>query len=280
MVRAPTLGDMLIIDAANSVPLTTSVRKSVASPPLWDQLPGCAAHWLQQCHFKPTAPEKNHCAVHIPLDFAAKASIAVGVDGLLLGRAPPGLQRRLVVVQAPRQARCVGENEAMARQTSKQEKSKAEAKVDAGDTSAPLAKREREPQRRTPRVRSRSAARSDRARGAAPKAHLNGSEMVHDKPEQARSRSKLIADRADLTTNGVSGGEPPASTKRAQLIGMLERPGGASVAEIGQRLGWLRHTVRAAITGLRKAGREVTRSKDANDRSVYRLITVKTAGER
>jgi DNA-binding MarR family transcriptional regulator len=73
---------------------------------------------------------------------------------------------------------------------------------------------------------------------------------------------------------------PPASTKRAQLIGLLERAEGASVAEIGQRLGWLPHTVRAAITGLRKAGREVTRSKDANDRSVYRLVTVETAGER
>jgi hypothetical protein len=30
------------------------------------------------------------------------------------------------------------------------------------------------------------------------------------------------------------------------LIGILERSEGASVAEIGQRLGWLPHTVRAA----------------------------------
>ena len=74
--------------------------------------------------------------------------------------------------------------------------------------------------------------------------------------------------------------QPPASTKRAQLISMLERPEGASVAEIGQRFGWLPHTVRAAITGLRNAGREVTRSKDADDQSVYRLAPVKSAGER
>ena len=79
----------------------------------------------------------------------------------------------------------------------------------------------------------------------------------------------------------MTGGEaPPASTKRAQLISLLERAEGASVAEVGQRLGWLPHTVRAAITGLRKAGREVTRSKDANDKSVYRLAPVKPAGER
>ncbi len=82
------------------------------------------------------------------------------------------------------------------------------------------------------------------------------------------------------TASASDGVQPPANTKRAQLIAMLERAEGASVAEIGQRLGWLPHTVRAAITGLRKAGREVTRSKDANDRSVYRLAPVKTAAER
>ena len=73
---------------------------------------------------------------------------------------------------------------------------------------------------------------------------------------------------------------PRGSTKRAMLIGMLERPEGASVAEIGQRLGWLPHTVRAAITGLRHAGREVTRSKDAEGQSVYRLAPVETASDR
>jgi hypothetical protein len=40
----------------------------------------------------------------------------------------------------------------------------------------------------------------------------------------------------------VRGADPrPASTKRAKLIAMLERPEGASVAEIGQGLGWLPH---------------------------------------
>jgi hypothetical protein len=178
------------------------------------------------------------------------------------------------------------ENEAMAtRQTSKQAKSKAEAKVDIGAANKPSANKEREPQIRKSRARSRAAAaRTDRTEAtaaAAPKASLNGSEMVHEKPQQARSRSKPTAQPADLATAAASGGkQPPASTKRAKLIGMLERAEGASVAEIGQRLGWLPHTVRAAITGLRNAGREVTRSKDADDRSVYRLAPVKTAGER
>ena len=64
------------------------------------------------------------------------------------------------------------------------------------------------------------------------------------------------------------------------LIGMLERPEGASVVEIGHRLGWLPHTVRAAITGLRHAGREVTRRKNTTGQSVYRLARVETAPDR
>ena len=133
------------------------------------------------------------------------------------------------------------------RATSKQAKNKAEARVDSGAMNRPGAKSEREPLRRNSRVRSRSAAApTDRAgatAAAAAKASLNGSEMVHEKPHQARSRSKATAPPADLATAAASGGkQPPASTKRAKLIGMLERAEGASVAEIGQRLGWLPHT--------------------------------------
>jgi len=172
----------------------------------------------------------------------------------------------------------------MAKHTSKRANTKAEAKVDTGATNRPVPNSERERQRGNRRPRSHSvAARTNRAgatRAADPTASLNGSEGVHKK-EQAPSSPDPIAEHADLGTASVSGSEqPPASPKRAKLIGMLERPEGAAVAEIGQRLGWLPHTVRAAITGLRKAGREVTRSKDANERSVYRLVPVKTASKR
>jgi hypothetical protein len=38
-----------------------------------------------------SVPLNKNCPVHVPLDFVAKASIAVGVDGLLLGRRPARL---------------------------------------------------------------------------------------------------------------------------------------------------------------------------------------------
>jgi DNA-binding CsgD family transcriptional regulator len=173
----------------------------------------------------------------------------------------------------------------MAKHTSKQAKTKPEPKVDTGTTKKAVANSEHEPQRGNRRALSQSgAARTDRAAAnaaAVPKVSLNGSHVVHDKPEPARSCSKPGTEQVDLKAPSASGAEqPPASTKRAQLIDLLERSEGATVAEIGQRLGWLPHTVRAAITGLRKAGREVTRTKNADDRSLYRLVSIKTANKR
>ena len=204
----------------------------------------------------------------------------MGLDGLLLSRRlawpqPPGLwwcehrDRRGAEM----------ENEVMAtRQTSKQAKTKAAAKIDAGVINKPVHNGEREAERRNPRARSRSAATpSDRARATV----TSDGAVVHDKSEPTGSRSKPTAGRADVGAGRVSGAnQPPASTKRAKLIAMFERPDGASVAEIGQRLGWLPHTVRAAITGLRQAGRAVMRSKDADDPSVYRFGPVEPASHR
>src|SRR5271155_5724235 len=167
------------------------------------------------------------------------------------------------------------------KQTSKQAKSS--IKTDPGPAEKPARKRERETRRRNPQARSGSAAAQTDAAAGLPEASSNRGDGLKDTPEavdQAGARPEPVLAGGDLRPANVPGAErPPASTKRAMLIGMLERPEGASVAEIGQRLGWLPHTVRAAITGLRKAGREVRRSRDADDRSVYRLAPVETAGE-
>jgi uncharacterized protein DUF3489 len=152
----------------------------------------------------------------------------------------------------------------------------------------PAGKPERQPRRCISQRRSKSAAiQASSGAGQVAVAPEGTSERIDlptkttPSPEHQPSQSKPIPEDADLATaNAPSADRPRASTKRAVLMGMLERPEGASVAEIGQRLGWLPHTVRAAITGLRHAGREVTRSKDATGRSVYRLALVETAPDR
>ena len=63
------------------------------------------------------------------------------------------------------------------------------------------------------------------------------------------------------------------TTKKAQLIKLLSVKAGADIATISGKLGWQTHTTRAAITGLRKAGYEITAEKtDGGKPTRYRII--------
>jgi len=72
------------------------------------------------------------------------------------------------------------------------------------------------------------------------------------------------------------GGSPLAepagrTTKQAVLIALLSNEGGASVPALAETLAWQKHTVRAALTGLRQKGHDLARTKDANGTTVYRI---------
>lgn len=60
------------------------------------------------------------------------------------------------------------------------------------------------------------------------------------------------------------------ATKTARLLEMLQRGEGASIEEVSELLGWQQHTVRAALTGLRKKGHEVVRDKEGSV-TIYRI---------
>lgn len=73
--------------------------------------------------------------------------------------------------------------------------------------------------------------------------------------------------------------ETKPRTKKDQLIQMLSRKAGADVATISKKLGWLPHTTRAALTGLRKAGFEISVDKLGNGKPSCYRITAKPAGD-
>lgn len=59
---------------------------------------------------------------------------------------------------------------------------------------------------------------------------------------------------------------PPAlaeqrANKSGIVIGLLQRPSGATLDELVAATGWLPHTTRAALTGLKKKGHQVTSEK-------------------
>ena len=66
--------------------------------------------------------------------------------------------------------------------------------------------------------------------------------------------------------------DPPPRSKQAQVIGLLQRPQGATVDEIATVMGWQRHTVRGLISGAlkKKLGLAVISEKTERGR-LYRI---------
>lgn len=60
------------------------------------------------------------------------------------------------------------------------------------------------------------------------------------------------------------------ATKAAGVLALLQRPDGATLAELIAATGWLPHTTRAALTGLRKKGHAIERSK-RGDETCYQV---------
>ena len=64
---------------------------------------------------------------------------------------------------------------------------------------------------------------------------------------------------------------PRVGTKLARVVEMLRATGGATIAELSEAMGWLPHTTRAVLTGLRKQGYALTLDQfDAERGSAYR----------
>lgn len=61
-------------------------------------------------------------------------------------------------------------------------------------------------------------------------------------------------------------------SKTSAVVALLERAAGATTAELIAATGWLPHTTRAALTGLRKKGHAIDRGK-RGDETCYRIPT-------
>ena len=69
------------------------------------------------------------------------------------------------------------------------------------------------------------------------------------------------------------GAAPRAGTKQALVIEMLSKEPGATLDALIEATGWLPHTTRAALTGLRKRGFAVERFRHETTGSVYRIAS-------
>ena len=113
-------------------------------------------------------------------------------------------------------------------------------------------------------------------------------------PEDAGEESATLANRdqatipskfdakgarpAEAVEPGPAGPSAPrGGSKLARVIGLLERDHGATIEELIAATGWLAHTTRAALTGLRKRGYAVAIDRsDDNRGSYYRILAGET----
>ena len=100
------------------------------------------------------------------------------------------------------------------------------------------------------------------------------------------SGDRLIADDAGpvpaaaTSSSTARSATPRVGTKLAQVIALLERAEGVAVGELMATTGWLAHTTRAALTGLRKRGYTVELEKGVGPQeSRYRITAMPIVSE-
>jgi len=86
----------------------------------------------------------------------------------------------------------------------------------------------------------------------------------------ANSAAAATQPTAREQTAPLSSKTARTGSKIATVVAMLERPEGATLDEMVEATGWLPHTTRAALTGLRKKGRAIAKTK-RGDATCYRI---------
>lgn len=105
------------------------------------------------------------------------------------------------------------------------------------------------------------AASSDRG-GAAKTASIDPAENLPETP--------ITQPIPDMSS------KPSRQTKAALLRARLAEPGGVSLAALMAATGWQAHTLRAALSGLRKEGLTLTRRREGED-TIYAIAPVGVA---
>ena len=88
--------------------------------------------------------------------------------------------------------------------------------------------------------------------------------------KKSATQSRTVQSKTAKTPRPTLSPEPKQS-KKSILMDLLKRPKGASIDEMTSATGWQAHSVRAAITGLRKSGHTVLLNKDNPNSSRYQI---------
>ena len=90
-------------------------------------------------------------------------------------------------------------------------------------------------------------------------------------PSSRKSRKPAAAAATSAAPVASPSIVPARQTKKGSILALLQRPNGAAIGELIEVTGWQVHSVRAALTGLRKEGKELVRDKNAAGVTLYRI---------
>src|SRR5271156_2944626 len=113
----------------------------------------------------------------------------------------------------------------------------------------------------TPKANRKAKAGARAAKGAPPRAKASMKASTAKKASKGRKVAR--------TQEAI---EPRDGSKTAQVVAMLQRKNGATLAEIMEKMGWQKHTVRGFMAGaLKKAGYAVESFKSAKGERTSRI---------
>ena len=88
-------------------------------------------------------------------------------------------------------------------------------------------------------------------------------------------KAALNVQDLDTVTEAAHQSKPRTrdNSKQAQVIAMLKRPEGATIAQICEATGWMPHTVRGTFAGAfkKKLELQITSTKEAGGQRIYRV---------
>jgi hypothetical protein len=95
--------------------------------------------------------------------------------------------------------------------------------------------------------------------------------VAHTTTETEAPKVSIAASKAPAAA------APRDGSKISQVIGLLQREDGATLDEVVAATGWLPHTSRAALTGLRKRGYAIEKRLIAEGRRSYIIVAADQA---
>jgi hypothetical protein len=92
-------------------------------------------------------------------------------------------------------------------------------------------------------------------------------------PTDTRREHRLLPREGAITSAETSvEAQPRLISKKATIESRVRRKGGATIQDLMLATGWQAHSVRAALTGLRKAGFAIARERNQQGKTFYRIM--------